>query len=268
LNAYYHDPRYWREDFRRTAQYLMDQSKPEDTVILLGSSQPIMQYYQGQAAVLRFPQQGDSVQSEQEVVTLLRQYIYPGRSVRVAMYSWSTVDPQGLVEGQLRTGCEFRGEHWQTETGENPIRVLNFAECGADFGPEPREVIDAVWDNEISLSAYHLPEWNSAQRVYVVLWWRTLRRPDQNYSVFVHLLDSTGAMVTQSDKLPLNDLYPMRTWPLNIDQRDTYLLKVPEGANLQGACLAIGLYDGQTGRRLPVSQNGESVGDSLHLPLR
>jgi len=267
LNAYYHDPRYWREDFRRAAQYLMAQSMPEDTVILLGSSQPIMQYYQGPAAVLRFPQQRDSVQSEQEVVTLLRQYVNPGSSVRVAMYSWSTVDPQGLVEGQLRTGCTFRGEHWQTETGESPIRILNFAECGADFGPERREALDAVWDGQVSLSAYHFPDWDGAQRVYVVLWWRTLRRPDQNYSVFVHLVDSTGTMVTQSDKLPLNDLYPMRTWPLSIDLRDTYLLKVPEGANLQRAYLLIGLYDSQTGQRLPVSRNGLPAGDSVRLPL-
>ncbi len=267
LSAYYHNPRYWREDFRRAAQYLMDQSKPGDTVILLGSSQPIMQYYQGQAAVLRFPQQGDSVQSEQEVITLLRQYVNPGHSVRVAMYSWATVDPQGLVEGQLRTRCEFRGEHWQTEMGESPIRVLNFAQCSADFGPEPRETLGAVWDNQVSLSAFHLPSWVSGQRVYVVLWWRTLRRPDQNYSVFVHLLDSKGEMVAQFDKLPLSDFYPMRSWPLDVDQRDTYPLKIPEGANLQGACLAIGLYDSRTGQRLTVSQDGAPVGDFVCLSL-
>jgi hypothetical protein len=258
---------YWREDFRRAAQFLMDKSEPGDTVVLVGSSQPVMQYYQGPAGALVFPQQGDSVQSEAEVVSLLRQHVNPGHSVRLVMYSWPTVDPQGLVEGQLRTRCDLKGEHWQSETGQRPIRVINFAACDADFVVEPRVPIDAMWGDQVALSAYRLDHFVSGGLAHVVMWWRTLRRPDQDYSVFVHLLDAQGEMIKQSDKLPLSDFYPMRAWPLNTEQRDDYPIYIRPQANLEGAWLAIGLYDRQTGDRLPVIRDGVPIGDFIRIPL-
>ena len=46
----------------------------------------------------------------------------------------------------------------------------------------------------------------------------------------------------------------MRAWPLNVDQRDAYPLKIPADANLEGAWLAIGLYNARDGLRLPVQR--------------
>jgi hypothetical protein len=267
LWAYYHDPAYWREDFRRAAEYVMDTSAPGDTVILLGSYQPIMQYYAGPADVLRFPQAGDSVQSEEQVVALLRQHVRPGSRVRVVMYSWPTVDPQSLVEGQLRTDCQVRGEHWQEETGQRPIRIMNFAACEGRFALEPRRAIDAVWGDQVALDAYRLEGFRPGTLAHVVLWWRALRRPERNYTVFVHLLDAQGEMIKQFDKLPLSDFYPMQAWPLGVVQRDDYPLYVRESAPLEGAWLAIGLYDRQTGDRLPVYRDGVLVGDHIRISL-
>ena len=267
LYAYYTDETYWREDFRRAAQYVIEKTGAGDALVLLGSYQPIMQYYRGPAQVLRFPQRGDSVQSEQEVVDVLGHGVQPGASVRLVMYSWETVDPQSLVEGQLRAHCEFRGEHWQRETGQRPIRVLNFAACSGDFALEPRQAIDAVWDGQIALRGYHLVDLAPGSRAHVVLWWQALRRPDRDYSVFVHLMDAQGTRIAQHDKLPLNDFYPMRAWPQDVDQRDSYPLRVPAEADLQGAWLAIGLYDARTGQRLPVAHAGVPAGDWVRIPL-
>jgi hypothetical protein len=183
------------------------------------------------------------------------------------MYSWDTVDPQSLIEGQLRAGCEFRGEHWQQETGQRPIRVLNFVACDGDFALEPRQDIDAVWDGQIALSAYHLVDMRPGKRARVILWWRTLRRPDRDYSVFVHLLDRSGTKIVQYDKLPLSNFYPMRAWPVNVDHRDSYLLKIPPDADLEGAWLAVGLYDARKGQRLPVLQADMPAGDFARIPL-
>jgi len=267
LYALYTDETYWREDFRRAALYAMSKSTDKDTVILLGSFQPIMQYYQGPAPVLRFPQRGDTVIGEQEVVSLLRERVQPQRSVRLVMYSWETVDPQSLVEGQLREHCAFRGEHWQRETGERPIRVLNFAECDGHFAVEPRQAVDAVWDGQISLTGYHLVNLTPGRQAHVILWWRALSHPDRNYSAFVHLLDARGDMIVQYDKLPLSAFYPMRAWPVEVDQRDDYPLKIPTDADLEGAWLAIGLYDASSKQRLPVLQGGVPVGDFVRIPV-
>jgi hypothetical protein len=267
LNAYYRDPVYWREDFRRAAEYVMDKSVPGDTVVLLGCSQPIMQYYRGPAQVIAFPQHGDSVQDEGEVVSLLRQHVNPGTSVRLVMHSWPTVDPQGLVEGQLRARCELLGEHWQRDTGQRPIRVINLAACDAGFALEPRHPIDAVWGDQVALSAYRLDGFRPGGLAHVILWWRTLRRPDKDYSVFVHLLDAQGQMIKQFDKLPLSDFYPMRAWPVNVVQRDDYPIYIRPSANLDGAWLAIGVYDRWTSQRLLVRQDGDPAGDYIRIPL-
>jgi hypothetical protein len=59
----------------------------------------------------------------------------------------------------------------------------------------------------------------------------------------------------------------MRAWPQNVDQRDSYPLRVPAEADLQGAWLAIGLYDARTGQRLPVVYAGTPAGDFVSIPL-
>jgi mannosyltransferase len=264
LYAYYYDGAYWREDFRRAAQYVMDTTGSGDTVVLIGCYQPIMQYYRGETTVVRFPQQGDSVQDEGEVVRALNRAILPDTQVRLVMHSWPTVDPQGLVEGMLRAQCRLQGEHWQY--GQRPIRVLNFEDC-APFAVEPRQPVDALYGDQIALRAYRLVHLRPGDEAHVVLWWRTLRRPDANYSAFVHLVGADGEIVTQYDHLPLSDFYPLRAWPVGVDHRDDYPLKLPADADLDGAWLAIGLYERGSGVRLPVLVGGAPAGDHYRVSL-
>jgi mannosyltransferase len=266
LSRYYHDPSYWREDFRRAAQYAMDTTGPGDAVVLLGSYQPVMQYYRGEATVVRFPQQGDSVQDEAAVVRALDEAVTPASQVRLVMYSWPTVDPQGLVEGALRAGCRLQGEHWQRETGQRPIRVLNWAEC-APFAVQSRQALDAVFDEQLALTAYRAMDVRTGAQAHVLLWWRTLRRPERNYSAFVHLVGGDGQIITQFDHLPLSDFYPMQAWPVGVDHRDDYPLNIPSDADLEEAWLAIGLYDRASDVRLPVRVDGEPCGDAVRIPL-
>ena len=266
LSRYYHDPSYWREDFRRAAQYVMDTTGPGDAVVLLGSYQPVMQYYRGEATVVRFPQQGDSVQDEAAVVRALNEAVTPASQVRLVMYSWPTVDPQGLVEGALRAGCRLQGEHWQRETGQRPIRVLNWAEC-APFVVLSRQALDAVFDEQLALTAYRAMDMRAGAQAHVLLWWRPLRRPLRNYSAFVHLVGGDGRIITQFDHLPLSDFCPMQAWPVGVDQRDDYPLNIPSDADLEEAWLAIGLYDRASSVRLPVRVDGEPSGDAVRIPL-
>jgi hypothetical protein len=213
------------------------------------------------------PQTGDTVEDEAQVAAILEQHIQPEGKVKLVAYSWPTVDPQNLVEGQLRAACELRGEHWQQETGLRPIRIVSLVECNGRFVLEPRTAIDAVWDGQVALSAYYVPTLSPGDRESIVLWWRALQHPDQDYSVFVHLLDAQGEIITQYDKLPLSDFYPMSAWPLERDQRDVYPLKVPEDADLNGTQLAVGLYDRRTSVRLPVVVDGVPAGDAVLIPV-
>jgi hypothetical protein len=285
LSHYFHDPSYWREDFRRAAQYAMDTTGPGDVVVLVGAYQPVMQYYHGEAAVVRFPQQGDSVQAEAGVARALNEVVTPESQVRLIMYSWPTVDPQSLVEGMLRSECRLEGEHWQRETGERPIKVLNLAAC-VPFAVEVRQPLDAVFGyaasdqattsgqdvadeqaGQLALIAYRTIHMQPDDQAHVFLWWRALRRPLHNYTGFVHLVGRDGQIITQFDHLPLSDYYPMQAWPIGTDYRDDYPLNIPSDADLQGAWLAVGLYDHASEERLPVYVEGELVGDAVRIPL-
>lgn len=266
LNAYYHQPAYWREDFRRAARYVMNTSGAGDAVLMLGAYQPMMQYYQGAAQVVRFPLHGDSVQDEVEVIDALNASIAPTSQVRLVMHSWPTVDPQGLVEGMLRANCRLQGEHWQRETGQRPLKLLNFEAC-APFEVEPRSFIDAQWGDQIALTAYRQVHFEPDKQAHLFLWWQTLRRPEQNYSTFVHLIGADGQMITQFDHLPLSDFYPMQAWLPGTSQRDDAPLNIPAGVDLDGAWLAVGVYDRATMERLPVTLDGEPVGDFLRISV-
>ncbi|MBN1934788.1 MAG: glycosyltransferase family 39 protein [Anaerolineae bacterium] len=266
LNAYYHQPAYWREDFCRATQYVMDTSGADDAVLMLGAYQPMMQYYRGAAQVARFPLHGDSVQDEAEVVDALNTAISPASQVRLVMYSWPTVDPQGLVEGMLRTNCRLQGEHWQRETGQRPIKLLNFEAC-APFAVEPRSEINARWGDQVALTAYRQVHFEPGTQAHLFLWWQTLRHPDENYNTFVHLLDADGQMITQFDHLPLSDFYPMQAWPSGTPQRDDAPLNIPADVDLDGAWLAVGVYDRASMQRLLVTLDGEPVGGFLRIPV-
>jgi hypothetical protein len=70
----------------------------------------------------------------------------------------------------------------------------------------------------------------------------------------------------------LNAFYPMRAWPLNVDQRDAYRLKIPADAELEGASLVIGLYNARDELRLPVSAAGPdaaewAAGNHIRVPV-
>lgn len=97
----------------------------------------------------------------------------------------------------------------------------------------------------------------------VMLDWEALAAAEQDYSVFVHLLDTEGHLVAQNDGYPRNGLRPTSSWqpgePI-VDIRHVALpADLPEGEYT----LAVGWYDWRTGDR--VSATGGN--DSLRLPF-
>ena len=166
----------------------------------------------------------------------------------------------------LRARCRLQGEHWQRETGQRPIKVLNFEAC-TPFVVAPRTPIDARFGNDIALVGYRLIHFVPGRQAHAFLWWKALERPAYNYSAFVHLIGADGEILTQFDHLPLSDFYPMRAWAVGVELRDDYPLNIPQGASLDGAWLAVGLYDRSTGTRLEAYVDGQRIGDFVRIPL-
>jgi hypothetical protein len=88
----------------------------------------------------------------------------------------------------------------------------------------------------------------------VTLAWQALQPIDFDYNVFVHAVDAEGNRVAQWDGQPLRDgePYPMTAWPVGEVVQNSYRLELdPAAAPVQR--IYIGLYNWQTGERLPVN---------------
>ena len=101
-----------------------------------------------------------------------------------------------------------------------------------------------VGDNELGLTLY----------------WRSLQPADQDWTVFVHLLDGDGNVVAQSDHFPGGGLAPTSYWRPNDLVRDEVVL--PVSGNLAGGVYALrtGMYSVSSGERLAAV--GENVTDN------
>jgi len=101
----------------------------------------------------------------------------------------------------------------------------------------------------------------------VTLYWQSLAEMNQDYSVFVHLLDETELIVAQRDMYPGQGLYPTSLWSVGDTIANRYVLTLPETAFAPNrAQLEVGLYDFATGERLPAyGPNREPLGDNARF---
>ena len=103
--------------------------------------------------------------------------------------------------------------------------------------------------------------------VTVTMRWLTYDDIARDYTVFIHVLDSsTGEVVAQNDMQPRRGSFPSRFWP------DDAVIPDSITANIAGLepgiySVVFGLYDSETLERLPVRdpQTGVSRGDSVHV---
>ena len=85
---------------------------------------------------------------------------------------------------------------------------------------------------------------------------------DQDYTVFVHATDETNKRWGQQDTQPQSGEYPTSQWRVGEIVEDRYELRIAADGPAAGYHLSLGLYDWQTGERLPaVVLEGERLGD-------
>ena len=124
---------------------------------------------------------------------------------------------------------------------------------------------DAFFGDALRLLGYDLQQ--DARALRVTLHWQAVRRMDTPYKFFVHLSDlETGQLVAQVDAMPRDWTYPTHWWErgeIVSDDVTLSLSDVPPGAYR----VTIGVYNPETGARLPVTDPARSgaANDSLLL---
>jgi 4-amino-4-deoxy-L-arabinose transferase-like glycosyltransferase len=101
----------------------------------------------------------------------------------------------------------------------------------------------------------------------VTLYWQSLAEINQDYSVFVHLLDENDLIIAQRNTFPGLGSFPTTLWQVGDAIADTYTLTLPETTYAPSSAeLEVGLFDLATGERLPVyGAEGEAVDDNVRF---
>ena len=124
-------------------------------------------------------------------------------------------------------------------------------------------------ENEIELLGYDIATRAApGDRLRVALYWRTRQPALPGYKIFVHLLDTEGQLLAQSDGVPADWTYPTTRWQPGETIRDEHLLEIPPAAARGDYRLIVGLYDAATGERPIVRDAGGNEIADRRVTLR
>jgi hypothetical protein len=151
------------------------------------------------------------------------------------------------------------GGDGQLEPLGEPV-VIGSVGIKASVHTEPGSIshpVGASFDDQIELLGYDAtPE---DREVSITLHWRSIQVPRADYTVFAHLLDSDGRVVSQHDGPPQDGAYPTSAWDAGEVVVDERILLLPPDLTPGLYSLWVGLYLPASGERLPVAGGGDSV---------
>jgi 4-amino-4-deoxy-L-arabinose transferase-like glycosyltransferase len=149
-------------------------------------------------------------------------------------------------------------------TIEHLLAVGAITQVSPDDVPNRRQ---EVFDSTLALDGFELPTApiSPGSVIPVSLYWHVLKRPTANYTVFVHVLNDRGELVTQFDQPPGGGSVPTSTWQEGQTLHDAYPLPIPSSLSAGIYTIHIGMYTQPSLQRLPVYINDQVIGDSVVL---
>jgi hypothetical protein len=186
--------------------------------------------------------------------------------------------PSDLLPGSYRLGVLV----YDTEQGkaisyhnasdpDHPEVVAGWLRWGTpptphDLLPILTDLEPVLWENGVQLKQLAIPSQVTAvgEAVPVQLTWQTSQNISRDLTLFLHLVDETGALVTQLDRQPFYGRFPTSVWIPGEQLTDQYDIPLPDDLPVGSYSLRLGFYDlyDENGR-IPI---GGSEVDYLFLP--
>lgn len=257
LRHLYIDPAYTRDDYRGLAGRIAAEARPGDAILLSAPNQweVFTYYYRGPLPVYPAPYRPDPSKAAQWVDEIVAKHS------RLFVLYWGDAesDPERLIEPYLARNAYKAGDTW--------ISTVRLALYGTGALPDtPAVTLNARLGDSIVLEGYALPEttFASGDVVPLTLFWRTETTPAERYKAFVHLVSAEGTLVAQTDTEPGGGFALTSLWSPGENLIDRYGVLVPPESAPGEYRLLVGMY-GFSGERLPVTLDGQPVGDALPL---
>lgn len=122
----------------------------------------------------------------------------------------------------------------------------------------PARPLSVRLGEEARLIGYDLSESSvrAGQTISLTLYWQAARSTRRDYHVFVHLICADGKLLAQDDGVPGRGWFPSVIWAGGDVIRDEHMLELPLDVSAGDCVLSVGLYDYDTGERLPAVNAG------------
>ncbi len=127
------------------------------------------------------------------------------------------------------------------------------------YVPEATPPVDlsATLGDAIQLLGYGLMPTENG--VKLDLYWRSLKPVDQDFDIFIHVLDGQGQLTAQEDLQPYNGLAATHVWQPGDIVKSAHQLPIAPDVMAAGYTIQTGMYVRETGVRLPAE--GATVHD-------
>jgi hypothetical protein len=121
--------------------------------------------------------------------------------------------------------------------------------------------LEVTFGDQIDLLGYDLDrsEMRAGESVTLTLYWRARKTPDDDYTVFTHLLDASGVQRGGRDNAPVSGTYNTSRWVAGEVIVDTYSIPLEANAPPGEYAIEVGLYQFESGARLPLSTGGDAL---------
>ena len=206
-----------------------------------------------------------------------------GETVVVETVPWFLPDRWALALGVFQGSDWAHGKRWKI-SGDDPradafpelwARMEAFRAEGRKLRPfSPHEIGEPSRKASADIGPFfHLEGWDVqpaklklSMPLEITLFWRTMHRPDRDYTVFIHLRDVAGRNVAQVDAQPAwFGPEPTTWWTAGSRHAAAFTLQVPKDLPRGTYRLVMGMYWWKDGKRLPVVVEGKAAGDEIVL---
>jgi hypothetical protein len=228
---YFSDSGYDKDNHRAWGQYLRQQVRPGDVVVV--NPPQIAEIYEYYAASdvpwIGLPLLGRSQkQTEAKLQELLEEYDRIWLAVSTTPH-WG--DPERLPETWLDENA-FRFDYRQFHSYASAVHIAGYLPAWPSVDRLPEDAVpwESQFSSALSLKGYRIiTEAESGLDLHLELFWSVEEPIPEQASVQLRLVDGQGHLWGQVDDCPFNALYPMWQWQPGVLLRDEHRLPLLAG---------------------------------------
>jgi uncharacterized membrane protein len=259
LNNLYNNPAYARDDYRGIQRAIAENARPDDAVIFIAPNQwEVYTYYQKDDRNL-YPVKYKPATYD-EAAQQLGQIAANHDRLFVLYFAERDADPEGWYEGWLAGNAYKAHEQWAGD-----IRWAVYSSGKAEW--PPAQTINAQFSDAITLTQAKMRDdlVSAGDVLPFELTWQASEPIDKRYKVFIHIGLPDAPPLAQNDSEPAAGFMPTSSWVVGqavTDRRGVWITPMKTGDTLG---VFVGMYDPNTGERLPITVNGQPAGDRLQI---